>query len=105
VDVPHYGLQTDDIYNHTVGALCTIDRPYPWLIDELHHHIGTTHVAHHLNVSVPHYRAVACTKELKELLGDRYLFDNTPIVIAVFKTARDCMYVDRVDGVQNYKTK
>jgi len=101
--VPHYGIGTEDQYNHTVGALCTIDRPYSTFMDHFHHHIGSTHVAHHLNYGVPHYRAVQCTEELKLILGDRYLYDPTPIWRAALNVARECVYVDGVDGVQYYK--
>jgi omega-6 fatty acid desaturase (delta-12 desaturase) len=111
--VPHYGVGTDMVvsddaiqthYTHMVGALCTIDRPYPWLVDELHHHIGTTHVAHHLNYGVPHYEAVECTRKLKAVLGDRYLYDPTPIWRAALNVGRDCVYVDSVEGVQRYRS-
>jgi fatty acid desaturase len=102
--VPHYGVGTDELYSHTVGALCTIDRPYPWIFDQLHHHMGSTHVAHHLNYRIPHYRAVQCTEELKLVLGDRYLYDPTPIWRAALRVARECIYVDGVDGVQYYES-
>ena len=101
--VPHYGVGTESIYNHTLGALCTIDRPYPWLIDQLHHHIGTTHVIHHLNYSVPHYHAEKCTKEMKLVLGDRYLYDSTPILTALKRVFSDCIYVDSIEGIQYFK--
>ena len=39
-DVPHYG---DDSFTWLQGVLSTIDRPYPYLIDEMHHYIGSTH--------------------------------------------------------------
>lgn len=51
------------------GALTTIDRPYGPVFDFLHHHIGSTHVAHHLNHTIPHYHA----KEATEALKARYL--------------------------------
>ena len=52
--VPHYG---EDEWDWLRGAVTTVDRPYPWLIDELHHHLGTTHVCHHLFHTIPHYHA------------------------------------------------
>jgi fatty acid desaturase len=85
------------------GALSTIDRPYPYIIDELHHHIGTTHVLHHMNYSIPHYRAVEYSKEIKKVLGDCYLYDPTPIHEAIFRTTRECVYVDSLEGTQYYK--
>ena len=104
VSVPHYGLGTEGVYSHTVGALCTVDRPYPWLIDHLHHHLGTTHVVHHLNYGVPHYRAVACTEELTRALeaSGMYRYDATPIHKALWQTFRDCVCVNGIDGVQYY---
>ena len=53
--VPHFG---DASFTWLRGALSTVDRPYPWIYDALHHHIGTTHVLHHLNFKIPHYHAV-----------------------------------------------
>ena len=37
------------------GALLTIDRPYGPIFDHLHHKIGSTHVAHHVDSMIPHY--------------------------------------------------
>ena len=54
VHVPHYG---EDSWNWIKGATTTVDRPYPWIFDELHHHLGTTHVLHHLFPEIPHYHA------------------------------------------------
>ena len=67
-DVPHF---TDDDHNFVKGAMHTIDRPYDKLdpfgaIDFLHHKIGSTHVAHHYDSSIPHYKAQAATDAIKE---------------------------------------
>lgn len=99
-DVPHYG---SDKFTFLKGALCTIDRPYPYIIDILHHHIGTTHVLHHINYSIPHYRAVEYTNEIKKILGEYYLYDPTPIYIALFQAARYCVYMDSLEGIQYFK--
>jgi len=100
-DVPHYG---SDDFTFLKGALSTIDRPYPYLIDQLHHHIGTTHVLHHLNFSVPHYRAEEYTKAIKHVLGPSYRYDQTPITKALFATARRCVYVQSIHGTQYYQS-
>jgi omega-6 fatty acid desaturase (delta-12 desaturase) len=99
-DIPHYG---DKEWTWLKGALCTVDRPYPWIIDELHHHLGSTHVCHHLFHEIPHYHAVEATKALKAALGTQYRYDKTPIARATWNTARECHYVDGVEGVQYYK--
>lgn len=67
-DVPHF---TDDDHNFVKGALHTIDRPYDKLdpfgaIDFLHHKIGSTHVAHHYDSTIPHYKAQTATEAIKE---------------------------------------
>ena len=98
--VPHYGTSE---FTFLRGALATIDRPYPFIIDHLHHHIGTTHVAHHINYSVPHYKAKLFTNELKLILGKYYNFDSTGIYQSLVKTARKCHYVNDVTAIQLYK--
>ena len=82
------------------GALSTVDRPYPWLVDELHHHIGTTHVLHHLFSHLPHYHAQEASVAIQSVLGDAYRFDPTPIYQAACECARDCIFVERLEGVQ-----
>nr|BAM37464.1 delta12-fatty acid desaturase [Thraustochytrium aureum] len=96
-DAPHYG---EDEWTWIKGAMTTIDRPYPWIVDELHHHIGTTHVCHHLFSDMPHYKAQEATEALKPVLGKHYRFDPTPLAQAMWNTARDCHYVEGLDGVQ-----
>ena len=101
-DVPHYGA---DMFSFVRGALSTIDRPYPWLIDHLHHHIGSTHVAHHLCSDVPHYNAVELREALRPLLGEYYLFDPQPLHKAVWQCANCCHHVENTMGVQFYRSK
>jgi omega-6 fatty acid desaturase / acyl-lipid omega-6 desaturase (Delta-12 desaturase) len=96
-DVPQYG---EDEWTWLKGALCTIDRPYPWYVDEMHHHIGSTHVAHHLFHEMPHYHAQEATEALKGVLGKHYRFDSMPVSKALWRTANRCHYVDQLDGVQ-----
>ncbi|CEL95561.1 unnamed protein product [Vitrella brassicaformis CCMP3155] len=100
-DCPHYG---DDAFTWLRGALSTIDRPYPWVVDELHHYIGSTHVMHHLDPKIPFYHAKEATVALKKLLGPLYRYDPTPIWKALFVTARTCLYVDKLEGIQFHKS-
>ena len=97
VDVPHY---SDENHSFVKGALHTIDRPYdkldPWgAIDFLHHKIGTTHVAHHFDSTIPHYKAQAATDAIKENYPDFYLYDPTPIPQAVWRIAKGCTAVEK----------
>ena len=100
--LPHYG--TDD-FTWLQGALSTIDRPYPYLIDELHHHIGSTHIIHHLNYKIPFHYAKKATEEIKYLLQDKYNFDDTNIFISLFQTTKKCLYIESLEGTQYYKNK
>nr|BCB67647.1 delta12 desaturase [Parietichytrium sp.] len=99
--VPHFG---EDEWSWLRGAVNTIDRPYPWIIDELHHHIGSTHVCHHIFHELPHYHAQEATKALIPVLKSHYKYDPAPIHKALWKTARDCHYVEELDGVQYPKS-
>tara|TARA_B100000989_G_scaffold181921_1_gene136810 strand:- start:134 stop:601 length:468 start_codon:yes stop_codon:yes gene_type:complete len=101
VYIPHYGSLD---FTFLKGALSTVDRPYPYLIDCLHHHIGTTHVVHHLNYKIPHYEAKEATLKIKNILKDNYNFDNTNIFLALFNINKKCLYVEDDKGIQFYKS-
>mmetsp|Transcript_4546 Transcript_4546/g.11090 ORF Transcript_4546/g.11090 Transcript_4546/m.11090 type:complete len:2751 (-) Transcript_4546:1570-9822(-) len=99
-DVPHLGV---DAFNWLRGALCTIDRPYPWFFDHMHHSIGSTHVMHHLNFKIPHYHAAEATECVKPLLGDLYRYDPRGITEVLFNVTRTCEHVDGIEGVQFFR--
>jgi len=101
-DLPHFG---EDEWTWERGALCTIDRPYgPF--DWMHHHIGSTHVAHHLFFNMPCYHAVEATAALKAFLEPKglYHYDPTPFPLAAWRIGHQCHYVEAVEGVQLYKS-
>lgn len=100
VDVPHF---SKDNHSFVKGALHTIDRPYdkldPWgFIDFLHHKIGTTHVAHHFDSTIPHYKAEKATDAIKESFPNMYLYDPTPIPQALWRIAKGCTSVEKRGG-------
>jgi len=114
-DVPHF---TDDEHNFVKGALHTIDRPYDKLdplgaIDFLHHKIGSTHVAHHYDSSIPHYKAQIATDAIKENFPELYLYDPTPIPAALWRVCKGCCAVEqrgdkfvwKNDGIEEIITK
>jgi len=99
VDVPHFDMED---HNYVKGALHTIDRPYdkldPWgIIDFLHHRIGSTHVAHHFDSTIPHYKAKAATDAVKEKFPQLYLYDPTPIPQALWRVCKGCAAVEKRD--------
>jgi len=96
-DVPHF---TADDHSYVRGALHTIDRPYDKLdpfgaIDFLHHQIGSTHVAHHFDSSIPHYKAQVATDAIKESFPELYLYDPTPIPEALWRVCKGCVTVEK----------
>lgn len=91
VDVPHYPSES---FSFIKGAFNSIDRPYNKIfggfLDYLHHHIGSTHVVHHIDSTIPHYNAVEATEIVKETFPTAYLYDPTPIPQALWRLATRC---------------
>jgi len=98
--VPHY---RGEEWNFIRGALCTVDRNYG-IFNSIHHHIGDTHVAHHLFSTMPHYNAQKATYYLKKALGKYYLEDETPILNALWKSWNTCHYVADDGDILYYNT-
>lgn len=97
-DVPHY--EAED-WSFVRGAFCSVDRPYGPIADFLHHRIGTTHVAHHLDAKIPHYNAREATAAIREAFPHLYRYNATPIRRALWQVAKDCHVVaETTDGWQ-----
>ncbi|KAL6843369.1 hypothetical protein ACP4OV_027082 [Aristida adscensionis] len=64
------------------GALATVDRDFGAALNAAFHHIGDTHVAHHLFPAIPHYHAVEATAAIRPVLGEYYRFDGTNLAAA-----------------------
>nr|GMD47435.1 delta(12)-fatty-acid desaturase FAD2-like [Ipomoea batatas] len=79
------------------GALSTMYRDYGILLSKVLHNITDTHVAHHLFPTIPHYHAMEATMAIKPVLGEYYQFDATPIFAAMFREAKECVYVEPDD--------
>jgi omega-6 fatty acid desaturase (delta-12 desaturase) len=96
-DIPHFG---EDEWTWVRGALCTIDRPYG-VFDWMHHHIGSTHVCHHLFSSIPCYHAQEATAALKSYLVPKglYNYDGQPWWRAAWNVSRTCHYMPTVTGI------
>ena len=94
VDVPHYDA---DDWSFMSGAFCTVDRPYGRIADFLHHRIGTTHVAHHIDAKIPHYRARQATDAIAAVFPALYRHDPTPVRKALWRVATRCHVVAETD--------
>jgi omega-6 fatty acid desaturase (delta-12 desaturase) len=100
-DIPHYGL---DEFTFLRGALSTIDRNYPELINNIHHDIGFTHVLHHINSRCPHYYSREALNEIMPIIKNYYRKDNNNIITSLLNISKHCNYVDNLDGIQYYKS-
>jgi omega-6 fatty acid desaturase (delta-12 desaturase) len=91
------------------GALCTLDRDYGFL-NTVFHHIGDTHVAHHVFHTMPHYHAQEALAALKPVLGKYYTRTNAApglrgIVQALWDTTTHCVLVENEGGALYYKDR
>lgn len=98
-DTPHYD---DGDWSFVRGAFCSIDRPYGRVLDLVHHRIGSTHVAHHLFSRIPHYHAAEATAALKASYPELYRYDPTPVPVALWRVARQCVAVTPTDDGWRY---
>lgn len=92
--LPHYDSSE---WEWLRGALSTIDRDYG-ILNTVFHNITDTHIAHHLFSTMPHYHAMEATKAIKPILGKYYQFDGTPIFKAMWREAKECIYVEPDEG-------
>uniref|UniRef100_A0A7S4MJ73 Fatty acid desaturase domain-containing protein n=1 Tax=Prymnesium polylepis TaxID=72548 RepID=A0A7S4MJ73_9EUKA len=99
VDIPHLG---DKEFSYMRGAFLTVDRPYGPIFDWLHHKIGSTHVTHHIDCTIPHYHAREATDAIAKNFPDVYLYDPTPVHVAMWRVAKNCIAVKR-DGTGRYQ--
>ncbi len=89
-DVPHL---SNSEFSFMRGAFLSIDRPYGKIINFLHHHIGSSHVVHHVCPNIPHYHAKEATLTIKKEFNKAYLFNPDPIWKAIWNIACNCVAV------------
>ena len=75
---------------HSSARLSQVDRPYGPILNLLHHGIGSTHVCHHVNSSIPHYNAWRGTQLLRQRFPELVRYDSTPIHKALWRIATRC---------------
>ncbi len=100
-EVPHYD---EDEWSFVRGAFCSVDRPYGPIADLLHHRIGTTHVAHHLDAKIPHYHARDATTAIRSAFPEHYRYNPTPIRKALWDVAKNCHVVAPGEDGWNFTT-
>lgn len=87
--LPHYDSSEWDWLR---GALATIDRDYG-ILNFFHHHIGDTHIVHHMFHTMPFYNTQKATDAVKPLLQEYYVMDRTPIATALWNNYGTCSAV------------
>lgn len=100
--VPHF---REGEWTWLRGSLCTVDRSYGKILDVVLHHITDTHVCHHIFSKMPFYHCVEATEAIKPILGKYYLKDTTPVLLALWRVANYCKYVQNDGNVVFYKKK
>uniref|UniRef100_A0A0R0EN07 Fatty acid desaturase domain-containing protein n=1 Tax=Glycine max TaxID=3847 RepID=A0A0R0EN07_SOYBN len=112
-DCGHHAFRDYQLLDDNVGLVLhsALLVPYfSWKYSHRRHHSNTgslerdevfvpkqkssTHVVHHLFSTMPHYHAMDATKAIKPILGEYYRFDETPFVKAMWREARECIYVE-----------
>ncbi|GJZ30477.1 plastid delta12-fatty acid acetylenase [Tanacetum coccineum] len=90
LSLPHYDSTE---WKWIKGALSTIDRDFGFL-NRVFHDVTHTHVVHHLISYIPHYHAKEARDAIKPVLGDYYKIDRTSIFKAMWREAKECMYIE-----------
>nr|AAR23815.1 delta 12 fatty acid epoxygenase [Stokesia laevis] len=88
---PHYDSTE---WNWIKGALTTIDRDFG-LLNRVFHDVTHTHVLHHLFPYIPHYHAKEASEAIKPILGDYRMIDRTPFFKAMWREAKECIYIEQ----------
>lgn len=99
--IPWYG---ENEWTWLKGALSTIDRKYPILIDLIHHHGGSAHICHHLFPEIPHYHLIEATKYIKNVLGSKYNYDDNFFIYSLWNNMKHCNYIEQDIGIQYYQS-
>ncbi len=98
-DVPHLSGKE---FSYMRGAFLSIDRPYGKVLDFLHHSIGSTHVVHHIEPTIPHYHARLATRILRKEYPNAYLFNPTPVHKSLWNVAKNCVAVKKDKNRDRY---
>lgn len=97
--VPKYRGQE---WNFVRGALSTVDRDYG-VFNYIHHHIGDSHIVHHLFSTIPHYHAIEATPYLKKFLGKYYIEEKENVFVSLWKNWNSCHWVESAGEILFFK--
>jgi len=101
-ELPHF---RGGAWNYVRGAVGTIDRSYGWFVDHSLHHIGDSHVAHHLFSTMPFYGAKKATPIIKKVLGKYYKEKPIDFIfLECYRTWAKCQYVSTEGDIVLYRT-
>ncbi|KAH8102903.1 delta-12 fatty acid desaturase [Cristinia sonorae] len=101
--IPHYRAGE---WNWLRGGLATVDRPLlGWIGRFFLHNISHDHVAHHLFPSIPFYNQPQVTEAIKPVLKTDYCYDSTNTFKALYRSFKQCVFVEDVGGILFYKDR
>ncbi|GKA25802.1 fatty acid desaturase, type 1 protein [Tanacetum coccineum] len=98
--LPHYDSTE---WNWLRGALSTVDRDFGPILDHAFHQITRNHTVHHLFPTIPHYHNSEATNAVKPILGEYRKYDETPVLKAIWREFRECVYAEPEEDVNGHK--
>ncbi|KZT22915.1 hypothetical protein NEOLEDRAFT_1070416 [Neolentinus lepideus HHB14362 ss-1] len=101
--IPYYRR---DQWTFARGALATVDRPFfGWIGRFFLHNIAHDHVAHHFFSMIPFYNQPKVTEAIKPVLRDHYNYDSTGIFFALWRSFRQCTFIEDDGDVVFFKNQ
>ncbi|KDQ54117.1 hypothetical protein JAAARDRAFT_182511 [Jaapia argillacea MUCL 33604] len=101
--IPYYRREE---WTFARGALATVDRPFfGWIGRFFLHNLAHDHVAHHFFSTVPFYNLPAVTEAIKPVLGTQYNYDTTNIFYALWRSFRNCTFVEAEGDIVFFKNQ
>lgn len=98
--MPHYEAHQ---WNFARGAAATIDREFGFVGKHIFHDIIETHVLHHYCSRIPFYNAREASEAIKKVMGHHYQHSDENMWVSLWKSARECQFVDGDNGVMMYR--
>lgn len=100
ITLPHY---ENNEWNFVRGASTTMDREFGFVGWFFFHDIIETHFLHHLVSRIPFYNARKATKAVREFMGDDYKHSDENMFITLWKSLRQCEFVEGDNGILMYR--